>query len=99
MHTDIVNTDYSEHWRGVKLADMAAIVKKSPIFWLWKSGNPICTLLKIVTLTGQVDECRLHNRGNIVLCYVTKLYDVMATSLFVAKDANAYKLQSKKIKN
>jgi len=46
MHTDIVNTEHSEQgldWTTVtsdKIAGMAAIVKKSPVFWLWKSGNP-----------------------------------------------------------
>ena len=47
MHTDIVNTEHSEHWLGLddsdntdKLAVMAAIVKKSPVFRLQKSGNP-----------------------------------------------------------
>ena len=51
MHTDIVNTEHSEHWLGMddsdntdKLAVMAAIVKKSPVFRLQKSGNPMLLL-------------------------------------------------------
>jgi len=55
MHTDIVNTEHSEHWLGLddsdntdKLAVMAAIVKKSPVFRLQKSGNPSPTYMPAV---------------------------------------------------